>query len=747
MDRSAVKVCHFTSAHQANDVRIFHKECVSLAQAGFRVYLVAANTEEQTINGVQIVSAGAPQTGRLSRMLKTSRAVYKKALSLDADVYHFHDPELLPYGLKLQRLGKKVIYDSHEDLPRQISGKHWIPRIFRGVIARMVEVYENYVNRRLSFVVAATPTIRERFVKVNPSCTDICNYPLLHEITELPDWNQRKQEVCYIGGISAIRGVREAVAALEDLPQVRLNLAGAFSPPAFREELIYSPGWKQVNELGFVDRQAIAAILNRSKVGIVTLYPQSNYLESLPIKMFEYMLAGIPVIASDFPLWQQIVTENQCGVCVDPKDIAAVSKAINELLSNDEASRIMGQNGRKAVLEKFNWDIERQKLIALYDSLVFVEQPAVERSTVKVCHFTSAHPSDDVRIFHKECVSLAEAGFDVYLVAANAEEKTVDDVKIVSANVPKTGRFSRMLKTSRAVYKKARSLDADIYHFHDPELLPYAWMLKRKGKKVIYDAHEDVPKQILGKFWINKHLRTTVAVSFRTFENIVARRLDYVFTATPFIRDRFAKINRQSTDINNFPLLSELLDETDWNTKANEVCYIGGITQIRGSEQLVDSMELLPEVRLNLAGNYSPASFEKLLKSKPGWKQVNEYGFVSRKETAEIMAKSRVGIVTFLPLPNHVDAQPNKMFEYMSAGIPVIGSDFPLWKDILVKNDCGICVDPENPEAIAAAVKTLFTDPEKAKAMGQNGRKAVMDHYNWSAQASRMVAIYDELAK
>jgi glycosyltransferase involved in cell wall biosynthesis len=369
MGRNAVKVCHFTSAHMADDVRIFHKECTSLAEAGFQVYLVAANAEEKTINGVTIVSANVPKAGRFSRMLKTSRAVYKKALSLNADIYHFHDPELLPYGLKLKRKGKKVIYDAHEDLPRQISGKPWIPRVFRGIIAWMVEVYENYVNRRLSFVVAATPTIRERFVKVNANCTDVCNYPLLHEIAEMPAWSQRSQEVCYIGGITVIRGVGEVVDALEGLPGVSLNLAGAYSPLSFKDELMRSPGWQQVNEFGFVDRKAIAAILNRSKVGVVTLYPQSNYLESLPIKMFEYMLAGIPVVASNFPLWQQIVAENNCGVCVDPKDVSAISAAINDLLANDDASRIMGENGRKAVLEKFNWSEQATKMIAIYDKL------------------------------------------------------------------------------------------------------------------------------------------------------------------------------------------------------------------------------------------------------------------------------------------------------------------------------------------------------------------------------------------
>ncbi len=364
---------------------------------------------------------------------------------------------------------------------------------------------------------------------------------------------------------------------------------------------------------------------------------------------------------------------------------------------------------------------------------------------IKVCHFTSAHPSDDIRIFHKECVTLAEAGFDVYLVAANTKETTVKGVKIVNAESPKGGRFSRMLHTAKAVYEKALSLDADIYHFHDPELLRYALRLKRKGKKVIYDAHEDVPKQIMGKFWINKYLRKTVSVSFRTFENHVAKRLDYVFTATPFIRDRFAQINPKAIDINNFPLLSELAEETSWDGKKHEICYLGGISQVRGIAQLVDALEYLPDVKLNLAGKYSHASFEAELKAKPNWNQVTEYGFVSRQETIQIMSQSMVGMVTLLPLPNHIDSQPNKMFEYMSAAIPVVGSDFPLWRQILVDLDCGLCVDPADPKQIAEAVKTLMSDPERAAQMGKNGRKAVMEKYNWTAEGEKMVEIYRQL--
>lgn len=371
----------------------------------------------------------------------------------------------------------------------------------------------------------------------------------------------------------------------------------------------------------------------------------------------------------------------------------------------------------------------------------------MENQKIRICHFTSAHPSDDVRIFHKECVTLAEAGFQVYLVVANGKEEVVKGVHIVNASVPASGRFSRILNTSRAVYRKALSLDADIYHFHDPELLPYALKLKRRGKKVIYDAHEDVPKQIMGKFWINKYLRKTVSVSFRAFENYIVKRLDHVLTATPFIRDRFLQVNPKTTDINNFPLLSELQEETSWKDKADEICYIGGLSQIRGIGELVDAMEQLPDIRLNLAGSFSQASFETFVRSKAGWKQVKAFGFVSRAETAGIMANSRIGMVTFLPLPNHVDAQPNKMFEYMSAGIPVIGSDFPLWRDILVKNDCGICINPEDPAAIAEAVRSLLSDDAKAFRMGQNGRKAVLEKYNWTAEGQKLIKIYQEILR
>jgi glycosyltransferase involved in cell wall biosynthesis len=219
----------------------------------------------------------------------------------------------------------------------------------------------------MSCIITSTPHIRERFLKINNNTIEVCNYPILEEFSVQSDWLKKNSEICYVGAITEIRGINEIIEAISKC-NVRLNLAGNYTPVNLREELIKKEGWKKVNEYGFVGREEIANILSSSKIGLVTLYPQSNYLDSLPIKLFEYMIAGIPVIASDFPLWRKIIEEENCGICVNPKDPDKISEAINMLTSDDTLAYNMGQNGRKAALEKYNWKIEEKKLLYIYKS-------------------------------------------------------------------------------------------------------------------------------------------------------------------------------------------------------------------------------------------------------------------------------------------------------------------------------------------------------------------------------------------
>lgn len=367
----------------------------------------------------------------------------------------------------------------------------------------------------------------------------------------------------------------------------------------------------------------------------------------------------------------------------------------------------------------------------------------------KVCHITSVHKWNDVRIFLKECSSLAKAGFDTTLIATNCLSQRVNGVNIIGISTnttSETNRLARIFKTTNKVYLKALEVDADIYHIHDPELLPYALKLKRKGKKVIYDVHEDVPQQIKDKYWIPYLLRSFISATFMLYETYATKNLSFIITATPYIKEQFKSITNNCMDINNYPLLEELSSSENTGTiKANEICYIGGISKIRGINILMDVLNKMQDIKLNLAGEYSPAEYRNEVSEKPAWKMVKEYGFVNRTETYNIMAKSKAGIVTFLPLPNHVNAQPNKMFEYMSAGIPVIASDFPLWKEIVEGNNCGICVNPNDADAIANAINSLVNDNSKAETMGNNGRKAVIEKYNWSIEEKKLIDIYNKL--
>ncbi|MDJ1158994.1 glycosyltransferase family 4 protein [Chelatococcus sp. SYSU_G07232] len=367
-----IRVCHLSSAHPADDVRIFLKECRSLAQAGFEVHLVANADGEQTRDGVRIHPVRRAG-GRLARMLGGARNAYAQARALDATIYHLHDPELLPYGLLLKRAGKRVIYDAHEDLPRDILSKEWIPEALRGAVAWGSERVENLLARACDAVVAATPHIRDRFSAIHPVSIDVRNYALGEEFRAAGAERGRafaeREAVAYVGGIAIDRGICEIVRAAARAG-CRLKLAGRFGFPQERETVTALPEWRFVEDFGFVGRREIGEILGSAFAGLVVLHPEPNFVNSLPIKMFEYMAAGLPVIVSDFPLWRAIVERHRCGLCVDPRDVAAIAAAITWLKNNPAAAEAMGARGRATVAAEFNWEREGEKLVALYGKLL-----------------------------------------------------------------------------------------------------------------------------------------------------------------------------------------------------------------------------------------------------------------------------------------------------------------------------------------------------------------------------------------
>ena len=341
-----------------------------MAETGHEVTLIVADAKGTNWkDGVHIKDVGL-ENGRLGRILRSAKKVFDCAISLDVDIYVLHDPELLPYGMKLKGLGKKVIFDSHEDVTKQVLGKPYLGRLPAILLSRSYQQYQNHACRQFDGIVGATPFIRDKFKKINPRTVDINNYPILDEFDTGIDWSAKIFQACYVGNITAMRGIKEMVHACSLLRSpVTLKLAGAFETPALAAEVTQIAGWCRVKALGHLDRAGIRDVMAQSMCGLVTLHPQVNYLDALPVKMFEYMAAGIPVIASNFPFWREIIENNECGICVDPLNPASIAEAIDFFATRPDQAKQMGMNGRRAVVEKYNWRCESRKMLDFYDNL------------------------------------------------------------------------------------------------------------------------------------------------------------------------------------------------------------------------------------------------------------------------------------------------------------------------------------------------------------------------------------------
>lgn len=368
------------------------------------------------------------------------------------------------------------------------------------------------------------------------------------------------------------------------------------------------------------------------------------------------------------------------------------------------------------------------------------------KDTPNVIHLTSVHPRFDTRIFLKMCNSLASNGYEVSLVVADSlGDQFCNGVQIYDVGASKN-RLCRILNAPRRVLEKALELKGDVYHLHDPELIPIGLKLKKSGKKVIFDSHEDVPKQLISRHYLTPFLRRLLSNAFAHYESYACSKLDGVLTSTRFIRDKFIGINSRTVDINNFPMLGELAAISDDSGLRHSVCYVGGMGALRGIRQLVQAMEdVRSDVRLELVGSFSEKALGAEVRGYPGWGKVIEHGFLDRNGVREVLSRSFVGVVNFLEAPNHMDSQPNKLFEYMSAGVPVISSDFPLWKEIVEGNDCGSCVDPTKPADIAKAIDALAREPQRAREMGLNGKRAVEERYNWAEEEKKLLSFYSTL--
>lgn len=364
-----MKICHMTSAHDSDDIRIFHKECVSLAKIPeYEVYLVAAGNSRLEKN-VNVIGIGEKPAKRFDRMFGFSKKVYEAALEIDADIYHFHDPELLPYGKKLKKIGKTVIFDSHENTSKQIMLKGYIPKVVRKIISKLYRHMETSVCRKLDAVIFPATDIKETgFVGRAKRIVLVDNLPMLDEL-KIDESKKQERTYCCVGTLSEERGVTQMLKAAKHI-NGKLILAGHFAPSEYKDALMSQGLLDDVDYRGVVDRAEVVNIYNQSQVGVSTLLHVGQYesLVNFATKEYEYMAMGIPVVRTDFASNHDTFIYYDFGIGIDPEDPMSIAGAVNYLFDNPEIREKKGNNGLNAAKNRFNWEFEIKKIYELYET-------------------------------------------------------------------------------------------------------------------------------------------------------------------------------------------------------------------------------------------------------------------------------------------------------------------------------------------------------------------------------------------
>ena len=366
----------------------------------------------------------------------------------------------------------------------------------------------------------------------------------------------------------------------------------------------------------------------------------------------------------------------------------------------------------------------------------------------KVCHMTSAHRRYDVRVFEKECTSLAKAGYDVYLVVNDdLPDEDKNGVHIVSTGFVPSGRKERMTRGAKLVYKKAKAISAEIYHFHDPELMPYALKLKKAGKKVIFDSHEIYYQQIKTKMWIPSEYREAVSKLYYKYETKVCKRIDAVCTPGSVGVDVFGKRTEKVVVVGN---MAALIDERNVNIKANieqkKICTTGSLTEDRGITELIKAC-YRTDSHLILAGTFTPDSYFNELKDMTEYSCVDFRGLLRLDGVYDVIRESGIGICNIHKVGQYATMQnlPNKIYEYLSFGLPVIISDTEYFTDFVNTYKCGLVVEPDNADSITDAINYLYDHPDEAVQMGNNGKRIVEEKFNWSVDEKNLLDLYETL--
>ena len=360
---------------------------------------------------------------------------------------------------------------------------------------------------------------------------------------------------------------------------------------------------------------------------------------------------------------------------------------------------------------------------------------------MKVVHISYTHRYDDIRIYEKECKSLKREGYDVLHIAsdkiADISEDVELDVPVKIIRLKKLKRFKVVWQYLKDVKEEVDKINPQICHLHDWQLMPLIIPFRKKYK-IIFDSHEDFPAY-LSTNMMKKIPQKIKQFLFSSIEKFFLGRTTYVVAANSHIAKEIKTMTKEVVAIKNYPIVFYSYEKNYYNP---QFCYIGGMSDYLGGEVLSKGLNGL-NTKLLLVGRNDEGYVKKM--NNLSGDRVEDIGFCSKNKVRKIVKESIAGIVTYFPTPNCIHALPNKMFEYLEASVPIICSDFPDWKEMLEKWNCCIFVNPYNKDEVKAAMQFFLDYPDEAKRMGENGRKAIEDEFNWHKEEEKLFSLYQKV--
>lgn len=400
---------------------------------------------------------------------------------------------------------------------------------------------------------------------------------------------------------------------------------------------------------------------------------------------------------------------------------------------------------------------------------------------MKICMIATRHSLDDARVVHKEAISLANAGHDVYLIFSCNEryEYVCNDRSIIAAGKPPNGEvvhkglkvFGRpkrkgllgKWKTYLELSLLAADLKADIYHAHEPDLavaiaIRAKRLLAKRGFRalVVHDMHEFPPG--VPTDGVPFILKTPVLLAHIIWNKISMNWIDHVFTANTIVRGYALFLNYKiSADVlYNAPRL-KLFPQPgakSWPAKGGKLllCHEGSLPFNRGLKEMVEAIYYLRDrVCLRIVGDVygeERAWLKQVIESRGLQDTIVITGWLPYDKVSEAINDCHAGLILFRDcINNRLAGPPNKLFNYMNAGLPVLSVDFPEMRQIIIEEECGILIYDQNVKSIILAIETLLENTDNLSIMSRNGQRSIRNRYSWEIMERKLITSYERLYK